>query len=520
MWLTGFDAPSLHTLYIDKPMRGHGLMQAIARVNRVWGDKPGGLIVDYLGIGAELRAALAQYTARDRDQVRLDPDEAVRQTLMRLESAQALLEGAPWRDFFGAGPAARLTVLKQCLEHVLASGRRDEFIETATELETAYALSAGDERVTARRDEIALIAAIRVNLVKYTPAQDAGARASNGTFVSLLSRAVMADGILDVFKSAGLDQPDLAVLSDEFLAEVRQTKEKNLAVETLRRLLADEIKARSRSNIVQASKLSERLDETLRRYHNRAVDSLQVIEELIALAKDIRAVNARASNLGLQRRSWPFTTLWQRTARRRRLWLMSSCGRLHNCWCEQSGARQQSIGRGRKACEQRCASRSASFWRVTAIPPTFRRPPLILSFAKPKSLRQIGHSWANRRKRRLSPLHQFRHDLRRIIDHRHDARVIQPRRTDDAEHADDFLGAVAERRGDHRGAGERKQLVLRADEDAHPFAGFGARQEIDDVLLGFEIGKQQADALEIFERRQILEEIGLSAHDQLLASRL
>ena len=150
MWLTGFDAPSLHTLYIDKPMRGHGLMQAIARVNRVWGDKPGGLVVDYLGIGAELRAALAQYTARDQEQVQLDPDEAVRQTLTRLESAQALLDGAPWRNFFPASPGGRLTILKQCLEEVLASGRREDFIDAATKLELAYALSAGDERVTAR----------------------------------------------------------------------------------------------------------------------------------------------------------------------------------------------------------------------------------------------------------------------------------------------------------------------------------------------------------------------------------
>jgi type I restriction enzyme R subunit len=299
MWLTGFDAPSLHTLYVDKPMRGHSLMQAIARVNRVWGDKPGGLVVDYLGIGADLRAALAEYTGRDRDQVRLDPNEVVRQTLMRLESAQTLLEGAPWRDFFAGDPVKRLTILKQCLEHVLASSHRDEFVKTAIELETAYALSAGDERVTARRDEIALVAAIRANLVKYTIGTGRGRDSIERDIRQLLSRAVMADGILDVFKATGLDQPDLAVLSDEFLAEIGQTKEKHLAVETLRRLLADEIKARSRSNIVQASKLSDRLDETLRRYHNRAVDSLQVIEELIALAKDIRAADVRSIELGL-----------------------------------------------------------------------------------------------------------------------------------------------------------------------------------------------------------------------------
>jgi type I restriction enzyme, R subunit len=289
----------LHTLYIDKPMRGHGLMQAIARVNRVWGEKPGGLIVDYLGIGAELQAALAQYTVRDRDQVKLDPDEAVGQTLTRLESAEALLDGAPWRKFFSAGPAGRLTVLKQCLEHILANDHREDFVDAATKLEVAYALSAGDERIARRRDAIALMAAIRANLVKYTAGVGRGRESIEREIRQLLSRAVMADGILDVFKSAGLDQPDLSILSDEFLAEVRQTKEKNLAVETLRRLLADEIKARSRLNIVQATKLSDRLDETLRRYHNRAVDSLQVIEELIALAKDISAANSRSDELGL-----------------------------------------------------------------------------------------------------------------------------------------------------------------------------------------------------------------------------
>jgi type I restriction enzyme R subunit len=299
MWLTGFDAPSLHTLYIDKPMRGHGLMQAIARVNRVWGDKPGGLIVDYLGIGAELRAALARYTARDRDQVRLDPDEAARQTLTRLESAQALLDGAPWHEFLPAGPPGRLTILKQCLEHVLAKGHREDFVETALKLEVAYALSAGDERVTARRDEIALIAVIRANLVKYTAGSGRGRDSIERDIRQLLSRAVMADGILDVFKSAGLDRPDLSILSDDFLAEVAQTKEKNLAVETLRRLLTDQIKARSRSNIVEAVKLSDRLDDTLRRYHNRAVESVQVIEELIALAKEITAANARSVELRL-----------------------------------------------------------------------------------------------------------------------------------------------------------------------------------------------------------------------------
>jgi type I restriction enzyme, R subunit len=299
MWLTGFDAPALHTLYIDKPMGGHGLMQAIARVNRVWGEKPGGLVVDYLGIGAELRAALAQYSARDREQLKPDIAEAVRQTLTRLESALAFLEGAPWRSFFGASPTERLTVLKQCLERLLASGHRDEFIEVATQLEVAFAISAGDERVAERHDEIALVAALRANLAKYTAGTGRRRETVEREIRQLLSRAVMTDGILDVFKEAGFHRPDLSVLSEEFLAEVGRTKEKNLAIETLRRLLAGEIKARSAENIVQARKLSDRLDETLRRYHNRAVDSVQVIEELVSLARDITAANTRGEELGL-----------------------------------------------------------------------------------------------------------------------------------------------------------------------------------------------------------------------------
>ncbi|MBR0988231.1 type I restriction endonuclease subunit R [Bradyrhizobium liaoningense] len=306
MWLTGFDAPSLHTLYIDKPMRGHGLMQAIARVNRVWGDKPGGLVVDYLGIGAELKAALEKYTQGDRNQVRMDADEAARQTLTLLESALALLSGVPWNGFFAAPPTTRLTILKQCLEHLLSTGKRDAFIETGLKLEIAYAISAGDDRVKGRAHEIAMVAALRANLAKYTTGTGRSRAAVERGIRQLLSKAVMADGILDVFKAAGLDQPDLSIFSDEFLAEVRDTKQKNLAVETLRRLLADEIRAHARTNIVHSQKLSDRLDETLRKYHNRAVDSVQVIEELIALAHDIRADAARAVELGLSQEEVAF----------------------------------------------------------------------------------------------------------------------------------------------------------------------------------------------------------------------
>lgn len=300
MWLTGFDAPSLHTLYIDKPMRGHGLMQALARVNRVFGAKPGGLIVDYLGIGAELRAALAQYSARDQEQVSLNMDEAVRQLLSKVESALALLGKVDWRAFFDAEPTARLTILKQCLEEILSGDHRAEFIDLATQAEAAFAIAAGDERASAKRQEVALIVALRANLIKYTSGKGGrGKQAIEQEIRQLMSQAVMSDGILDVFKDAGLEQPDLAILSDDFLLEVRQTKQPNLAVETLRRLLQGNIKARERLNIVEARKLSERLDDVLTRYHNRAVDSLQVIDELISLARDVSASAKRGDELGM-----------------------------------------------------------------------------------------------------------------------------------------------------------------------------------------------------------------------------
>ena len=307
MWLTGFDAPALHTLYIDKPMRGHGLMQAIARVNRVFGAKPGGLVVDYLGIGAELRAALAQYSARDRDQVKVDMDEVIRQLWKELESAIALLGSAPWEDFFDADPGSRLTILKQCLEEILRLDRRSEFIETAMRMETAFALAAGDERAAEVKKRVALVVALRVNLIKYTSGQSAGNRhAIEHQIRQLLSQAVMADGILDVFGAAGLQQPDLAILSDDFLLQMKDTQQPNLAVETLRRLLEGNIQSRERVNVIEARKLSDRLDDVLTRYHNRAVDSLQVIDELIALAREVASTTQRGTDLGLNQEELAF----------------------------------------------------------------------------------------------------------------------------------------------------------------------------------------------------------------------
>jgi type I restriction enzyme R subunit len=308
MWLTGFDVPPLHTLYIDKPMHGHGLMQAIARVNRVFGDKPGGLIVDYIGIGAELQAALARY-AGDRPEAALDVEAAVRALVRLLEEAESLLEPAPWRTFLDGAAAQRLDVLKSCVEHLLETGRRTEFIERVAKIETAFALAAGTEEAARARDEVALLIAIRSNLTQR--ARGTNGRSAEGAeqrIKQLLSRAVVSDGILDVFSAAGLTTPNLSILSEEFLAGVRAIPERNLAVEALRRLLADAIGGRQRSNIVEARMLTERLDEAMRRYHNRAVDSLQVIDELIALAREMENSAKLGTELGLSPEEMAFYT--------------------------------------------------------------------------------------------------------------------------------------------------------------------------------------------------------------------
>lgn len=300
MWLTGFDAPCLHTLYLDKPMHGHGLMQAIARVNRVFGQKPGGLIVDYLGLGAELKQALAAYSQSDREQTAVDQAAAVRLLLAKHEAIADFLSAVPWRSFFGANSTARLSLLKQTVEAVLSQqDGRKRYLDMAIELSRAFALAAGTPEAERVRNDVAFMLAIRANLLKYT----GNGRQDNYDveleLSQLLSRAVIADGLLDVFQRAGFQQPDIAVLSDEFLDEVRGMQQRNLAVETLRRLLNGEVKSRERQNIVEARRFSERLEEAIARYHNRAIDSVQVIQELIDLAKEMRASVRRGEELGL-----------------------------------------------------------------------------------------------------------------------------------------------------------------------------------------------------------------------------
>ena len=301
MWLTGFDAPSLHTMYLDKPMRGHGLMQAIARVNRVFKDKPGGLVVDYLGLAQDLKKALATYTeSGGTGRTALDQDEAVAVMLEKHEVCCALFHGFDWSKWTTGTPQERLNLLPPAQEHVLAQeDGKDRCLNAVRELSQAFALAVPHPETTRIRDDVGFFQAVRAALSKRAAGEARLKEELDLAVRQIISRAVASEGVMDIFAAAGLDKPDISVLSDEFLAEVQGMPHRNLAVELLQKLLKEEVSTRQRKNVVQARSFAEMLEQTLRRYQNRAVETAQVIEELIELAKDMREANARGERLGL-----------------------------------------------------------------------------------------------------------------------------------------------------------------------------------------------------------------------------
>jgi type I restriction enzyme R subunit len=301
MWLTGFDAPSLHTMYVDKPMRGHGLMQAIARVNRVFHDKPGGLVVDYLGLAHELKAALATYTeSGGTGRTALDQEEAVAVMLEKYEVCCGLFHGFDWSRWTTGTPEERLSLLPAAQEHILAQENgKDRCVRAVRELSLAFALAVPHPEALRIRDDVAFFQAVRSVLAKRAPGEARPEEELDYAIRQIVSRAVVPEGVVDIFGAAGLAKPDISILSEEFLAEVRSMPLRNLAVELLQKLLRGEINARRRKNIVQARSFAEMLVETIRRYQNRAIEAAQVIEELIALARDMREANARGEKLRL-----------------------------------------------------------------------------------------------------------------------------------------------------------------------------------------------------------------------------
>ena len=301
MWLTGFDAPSLHTMYVDKPMRGHGLMQAIARVNRVFRDKPGGLVVDYLGLAHELKRALATYTENGgTGQTALDQAEAVAVMLEKYEICCGLFHGLDRSRWTAGTPRERLALLPAAQEHILAQQNgKERCVQAVRDLSRAFALAVPHDDAMHIRDDVAFFQAVQSVLSKRAAAEARPEEELEHAVRQIVSRAVASEGVIDIFAAAGLEKPDISILSDEFLAEVRGMKRRNLAVELLQKLLKGELAARRRKNVVQARSFAEMLEETLRRYQNRAVEAAQVIEELIGLAREMREANDRGDELGL-----------------------------------------------------------------------------------------------------------------------------------------------------------------------------------------------------------------------------
>ena len=301
MWLTGFDAPSLHTMYVDKPMRGHGLMQAIARVNRVFKDKPGGLVVDYLGLAQDLKRALATYTeSGGTGRTALDQDEAVAVMQEKYEVCCALFHGFDWSRWTTGTPQERLTLLPAAQEHILTQeDGKKRCLKAVLELSQAFALAVPHEETLRIRDDVGFFQTVRVRLLKRAAADTRPEEELDLAVRQIISRAVASEGVMDVFAAAGLEKPDISVLSDEFLSEVQGMPHRNLAVELLEKLLRGEVSTRRRKNVVQARSFAEMLEETLRRYQNRAIEAAQVIEELIELAREMREANERGEALGL-----------------------------------------------------------------------------------------------------------------------------------------------------------------------------------------------------------------------------
>ena len=321
MWLTGFDAPSMHTMYIDKPMRGHGLMQAIARVNRVFRDKPAGLIVDYIGIAQNLKSALSQYSRDDQKHAGIDEAEAVAVMLENYETVSDMFHGFDYRASLTGSPQERLAALAGAIEWVLDMQQREaarestedgkkrahrRFNDAVLALSKAFALAAASDGAQDIRDEVGFFQTVRAALAKSAPGAGKSSAERDLAVQQIVSRAVVSTEIIDILEAAGLETADISILSDEFLAEVQGMEKKNLALEALRKLINGEIRSQSRINVVQTRAFSERLEEAIARYHTNAITTAEVLQELIELARDIHAADRRGEEEGLSQEEISF----------------------------------------------------------------------------------------------------------------------------------------------------------------------------------------------------------------------
>nr|WP_314899664.1 type I restriction endonuclease subunit R [uncultured Deefgea sp.] len=314
MWLTGFDAPCMHTMYVDKPMQGHGLMQAIARVNRVFRDKPAGLIVDYIGIAQNLKSALQQYSKNDQENTGVDESQAIAVLMEKYEVVRDMYHGFDYASAMGGTPQERLAMMAGAIEWILdmqqklaakentKEGKKDahrRYQDAVLALSKAFSLASASDEAREIREEVGFFQAIRAALVKSSTGSGVTQQERELAIQQIVSRAVVSNEIVDILAAAGIKCPDISILSDEFLAEVQQMERKNLALEALRKLINDGIRSRSKSNVVQTKAFSERLEDAVARYHANAITTAEVLQELIDLAKDIRAARQRGEEQGL-----------------------------------------------------------------------------------------------------------------------------------------------------------------------------------------------------------------------------
>ena len=311
MWLTGFDAPSMHTLYIDKPMKGHNLMQAIARVNRVYKDKPGGLVVDYLGIAADLKEALSFYSdAGGKGDPTLAQEQAVALMLEKIEVVSAMYHGFAYENYFDADTAQKLSMILAAEEHILGlEDGKKRYINEVTALSQAFAIAIPHEQALDATDEVGFFQAVKARLTKFDSQGEGGSNEELETTIrQVIDQALVSEQVIDVFDAAGIKKPDISILSDEFLAELKGYEHKNIALETLKKLLNDELKVRAKKNLVQSKTLMEMLENAIKKYQNKILTAAEVMDELIRISKEIVASDAEAQEMGLSEYEYAFYT--------------------------------------------------------------------------------------------------------------------------------------------------------------------------------------------------------------------
>ena len=311
MWLTGFDAPSMHTLYIDKPMKGHNLMQAIARVNRVYKDKPGALVVDYLGIASDLKKALAFYSdSGGKGDPAIAQEKAVKIMLDKLEVVSQMYYGFSYEDYFAADTSRKLSIILAAEEHILGlENGKKRYIDEVMALSKAFAIAIPHEQAMDVKDEVSFFQAVKSRLAKFASANNGKTNEEMETAIKqVIDKALVTEQVIDVFDAAGIKKPDISILSEEFLMEVKNMEHKNIALEVLKKLLNDEIKSRTKKNLIQSKALMEMLESSIKKYHNKILTAAEVIEELIALGKDIQKMDKEPQEMGLSEYEYAFYT--------------------------------------------------------------------------------------------------------------------------------------------------------------------------------------------------------------------